>query len=544
MKCSLKYNVLGVLFLISCFFETFSWEKNEHRILANLVLDSTLSFCDIKFNDSLIFFPGQNKDILLGKKLWNRELFGKISALFSGDDISQSRCQVRGYTILQQLEPLSSEFIDKVWERIKNSPEDIKSVEVANQNVVFNYLLYHLIALRFAEISGKEPYDGNEFIRYSLIYEAAAQSYLSDAFSAGHLLLYFPEFLAPFSSHNNEIAHDFYCSEGVYVLNAQGNCWRTFGDKLMQWYSPSFNRVVEACVKSLSELFLVYFISNNIEIPEHPGKWAKSIDSELSANELIEPWLISNNGDRYYSEIKMPALLCIPMPVAATWSFRTEKVDRFGIHKRKQYPQLKEEKFHDPDLSEIDTMFLYSGSSVPAWMIPEFLPNESLQNLIRYHPDVASVRYLQNRFLPPSYQGLLLSAGVTTVFNDDKNKFGASLGIGCGFADEFLFVITKPSLILSAMYFFSDNKEWLLLADMGFGISTPIFSILYPRFEFGYSWGFQSPYKGGGGMIALGLDSETLPLGFTYAGLTLRFKYQFIFFDKTLSSPLLEIILH
>ena len=194
--------------------------------------------------------------------------------------------------------------------------------------------------------------------------------------------------------------------------------------------------------------------------------------------------------------------------------------------------------------NEIDMEFLYPRSSVPNWMIPEFLPNDTLQNLIKYHPDVASVRYMQKRYLPPSYQGFLLSAGGNIVFSDNKNKFGTSLGIGWGFADEFLFVITKPSLILTGTYFFSDNKEWFLLADMGFGINMPVLNIFYPRIAFGYSRGFQSPYKGGAGMIALGFDSETVPLGFTYAGLTFRLKYQFIFFDKTLSSPVLEIILH
>ena len=544
MKFSIKYKLLVVLLIVYCPVETFSWEKYEHRILANLALDSTLSFCGMKFTDSSIFLPGERDDIIFNKMLWTGESFGKISAIFSGEDISKSRCHIRGYTIRQQLELLSADFIDKVWERIKNSPEDIQSVEVANQNVVFNYLLYHLIALRFAELSGNEVDNSNEFFRYALIYEAVAQSYLSDAFSAGHLLLYLSDFLTPFSSYNNQIAHDFYCSEGVYVLNAQGDCWRTFGDKLLQWYSPSFNRVLQACVKSLQEVFLVYFISNKIEIPEQLSKWAKSIDSGLNPGELVELWINTHNGDEYFSEIKMPALLCIPMPVTATWSVRTEQVDRYGIHKRKHYPQLSDEKFHDSDLNEIDTNFLYSKSSIPNWMIPEFLPNDSMQNLIRYHPDVASVRYMQKRYLPPSYQGFLLSAGGTIVFDDNQNKFGASLGIGWGFADEFLFVITKPSLIVSGMYFFSDNKEWLLLADMGFGINTPIFGFFYPRFEFGYSRGFQSPYIGGAGMIALGLDSETLPLGFTYAGLTFRLKYQFIFFDKTLSSPVLEIILH
>jgi hypothetical protein len=537
--------VLAVLLLISSPFETFSWEKDEHQILANLALDSTLSFLGIKFTDSLIFLPGERNDIILGKMLWNGESFGRISAIFSGDDISQSRCQIRGYTINQQLEPLSAEFIDKVWERIKNSPDDIKSIVVTNQNVVFNYLLHHIIALRFAELSGKQRNADGKYMNYALMYEAVAQSYLSDAFSAGHLLLYLFDYLAPFSNYNNQVTHDFYCSEGVYVINARGECWRTFGDKLMQWYSPSFNHVLEACVKSLQELFFVYYSSlKNIDMPGHLNEWAKLNADEISLEELSDSWVTNNDGEGYYSEIKMPALLCIPMPIAASWSVRTDLIDSYGIHKRKHYPQLSEEKFHDPDLNEIDTEFLYPKSSIPDWMIPEFLPNDSLQNLIRYHPEVASVRYMQKRYLPPSYQGFLLSAGGTIVFNNDENNFGASLGIGWGFADEFLFVITKPSVIVSGMYVFSDNNEWLLMADMGFGINMPVFNMFYPRFEFGYSRGFQSPYKGGAGKIAVGLDSKTLPLGFTYAGLTFRLKYQFIFFDKTLSSPVFEIILH
>jgi len=522
VKCKLKYKQLIVLLLIYYPVVTFSWDKHEHQILANLALDSTLSFCGMIFTDSSFFLPGERDDFIFNKNFWNGESFGKISAIFSGDDISQSRCQIRGYTINQQLEPLSVEFIDKVWDRIKNAPDDIRSVEVANKNVVFNYLLYHLIALRFAKLSGKENFDSNELFRNALIYEAVAQSYLSDAFSAGHLLLYHSDFFAPLANYNNQITHDFYCSEGVYVLNAQGDCWRTFGDKLMQWYSPSFNRVLEACVKSLDEVFLVYFVSHNVEIPQQLRNWANSIGSGLKPGELVELWINTHNGGKYFSEIKMPALLCIPMPIAATWSVRTEQVDRYGIHKRKHYPQLSEEKFHDPDLNEIDTNFLYSKSSIPDWMMPEFIPNDSLQNLIRYHPDVASVRFMQNRYLPPSYQGFLLSAGGTIVFRDDKNQFVSSLGIGWGFADEVLFIFTNPSLILSAMYFFSGNGEWLLRADIGIGINTPVFGIFYPRFEFGYSWGFQTPYKGGAGMIALGLDSGTIPIGFTYAGLTFR----------------------
>ncbi|UCH65215.1 MAG: hypothetical protein JSW63_11510 [Ignavibacterium sp.] len=544
MKCSIKYKLLVVLLIIYCPVETFSWEKYEHRILADLALDSTLSLCGINFTDSLIIFPGEGEDIILSRLFWESKSYGRVSAFFSGEDISQSRCQIKGYTIQQQLEPLSAEIIDNVWERIKNSPEDIQSVEVPNQNVVFNYFLYHLIALRFAELSGKDNQDAKEFLRYALIYEAVAQSYLSDAFSAGHLLLPVFDFLAPLNSNNIRITHDFYCSEGVYVINAEGDCWRAFGDKLLQWYAPSFNHVFEASVKSLLELFLVYFTFNKIELAQPLSKWAESIDSELNPRELVELWLNTYSGEEYFSEIKMPALLYIPIPVAATWSVRTERVDSYGIHKRKHYPQLSEDKFHDPDLNGIDTEFLYSKKSIPEWMIPEFLPNDTLQSLIRYHPDVASVRFIQNRYLPPSYQGFLLSAGIAVVLSDARNNFGVSFGTGWGFADEFLFVIVKPSINISATHLFGDSSVWILIADLGFGINSPVFNMFYPRFDFGYARGFQSPYNGGAGKISLGLDSKTLPLGFTYAGLTFQLKYQFIFFEKTFSSPVLEIILH
>ncbi len=443
---------------------------------------------------------------------------------------------------MQQLKPLSATFIDKVWSRIKETPGDIESIEVPDENVVYNYLLYHLIALRFAKLSGKE--NNREALRYALIYEAAAQSYLSDAFSAGHLLLPDFDFLSPLNSLNIQTAHDYYCSEGVYVINSQGDCWQTFGDKLLQWYPYSFSRVLEACIMSLRELFLAYYSSlGNIELPEPLDKWAKSIADGLMPEELSNRWVTTNDGDKYYSEIKMPALLCIPMPVAATWSVHTGRKDEYGYYERKHYPQLSEEKFHDPDLNEIDTDFLYPKISMPGWMIPEFLPNDTLKTLIKYHPDVASVRYRQDRFLPPTFKGFLITTGSAFVLTKGEDKFGASLGVGWGFADEFLYVI-KPSINVTATHLFGDKKDWLLMADMGFGIKVPVFGIFNPCIDFGYAQGFQSPYKGGAAKIALGLDSKTLPLGFTYAGLTFRIKTEFMFFNKTLFPQVLEVVLH
>lgn len=529
------------VFLLFFSVETFSWEKDEHQMLADLAFDSTLFFCGINFTDSLIFFPG----IVLNKLLWNNQSFGGISAFFSGDDILQSRCHKRGKTILQQLQPLSADYIDRVWNEIKDTPDNIQSVEVSDQNTIFNYLLHHLIALQFARLSNQEDDDKNEMLRYALIYEAVAQSYLSDSFSSGHLLLSVSDFLAPLNHLNIQITHDYYSSEGVYVINSQGDCWQTFGDKLLQWYPYPFNRIYEACTTSLRELFLVYFTSlKKVDIPQNLEKWARSISSGITSEELSNLWVTTNDGVRYYSEIKMPALLYIPMPVTAAWSVRTDLKDKYGVYRRKNYSQLMEEKFHDPDLNEIDTGFLYSRSSMPDWMIPEFIPNDTLQNLIKYNPDVASVRYVQDRYMPPSYQGYLLSTGGTYVFSNGEEKFGAVFGFGWGFSDEFLFILNKPAFFVSAMKLFGDNQEWILMADLGFGINASVFRIIKPHIEIGYAYGFQILFNGSVGKFSLGFDSETIPLGFTYAGLTIRLKYQFIFFNTTLHSPVLEIILH
>ena len=343
---------------------------------------------------------------------------------------------------------------------------------------------------------------------------------------------------------NIQITHEYYSFEGAYVIDSYGNSWQAFGDKLLQWYPASYFRVFEACLISLRELFLVYYSSfRNVEIPKHLSEWAKLNAGIISLKELSDRWLTTNNGVEYYSEIKMPSLLSIPMPLAASWSVRTEQKDKYGIYHRKHYLQLNKEKYYDPDLDDIDREFFYSTNSVPNWMIADFLPNDTLQNLIRYHPDIASVRYRQDRFFPPSYRGYLLVAGGTYVFTNDQNNFGASLGFGWGFSDQFLFVFIKPSITGTALYLLDTNKHWVLSADFGIGINLPILDAFNPRLEVGYAYGFQSPFKGHAGKFTFGLESKTLPLGFTYAGLTFRFKYQVITFIEPLHSPVIEIIL-
>ena len=122
----INYKTFVLLLLLSFSAETFSWENEEHRMLADLAFDSTLSFCGINFNDSLIFFPGRAGIISINKMLWNGHSFGNTSAFFSEDDILQSHCQLREYTIYQQLEPLSAAYIDEVWSEIEEQPMTFK----------------------------------------------------------------------------------------------------------------------------------------------------------------------------------------------------------------------------------------------------------------------------------------------------------------------------------------------------------------------------------------------------------------------------------
>jgi len=64
------------------------------------------------------------------------------------------------------------------------------------------------------------------------------------------------------------------------------------------------------------------------------------------------------------------------------------------------------------------------------------------------------------------------------------------------------------------------------------------------RLEGGVATDLRSRYGDVGGMVAAGFDSKSLPLGFTYAGVTLRLKYQLLFLNRTLHGPSLQLILH
>jgi hypothetical protein len=555
MKPIFSRVILALCLIISSLETTIAWEKEEHRIVADRAFAAALVECSGSIHDSLIFILARGSSIRLEKTLWKGKTFGEISAWFSGNDTSYSRFHQRGRTILQQLQPLSASLIDAGWREhsgrssvgdytATNRWPAVYSAEQSDQNVIVNYLLHHSIALRFAKLAGQE--ENREALRLALIYEAMAQSYLSDAFSAGHLMVPLNDVFYGLHPINNKEAHNFFRSEGVYVINSQGNVWQTFGDKLLQWHASTYRHVLEACTTSLRELFLVFYILNeNEEIPDKLKKWGQSISDGISLEEMVQGWITMQDGQKYYSITKMPTLLFLPMPISATWSVRTEKVDDQGIHQRKHYPQLREQGFHDPDLHGIDPEFIYPRSAVPDWMIPELLLERNTEELIKYHPEYASVRYIQNRNFPPSYKGLFFHLGGGMIFKKNGSGFGSLVGLGYGLADDLL-VINKVSVDLALMPSLDEVRRLLIMPSLGFGFKLPTPFNLWEayRLEIGYAFGLRSPFKEDGLKLAVGIESPTIPLGFTYAGLTIRLMYQRFYLERIKQGILLEFIIH
>lgn len=556
MKTTFKVIETAIYLLSALAGTATAWEKEEQRLVADSALAVVLVECGLAHDDSLVFTFENGLSIRLGRKLWENKIFGEICESFSEEDISRSRFHERGRTISQQLQRLTNSIIDAAWRErggsdasgavVTGSWPAVRSAEQSNQNVVANYLLHHLIALRFAGIAGKQGREGKEALRRALIYEAMAQSYLTNAFSAGHLLVPLSDALSSFHPINNKQAHDFYGSEGVFVVNAAGEVWQTFGDKLLHWYAPTYTHVFDACKISLRELFLSYYVSvENGDVPECLSKWAQSVSIGASKEEMVKAWMSAQDGEKYFSTSRMPTLLLLPMPTSATWSVRTELVDEHGIHQRKHYPQLREDGLHDPDVEGIDIEFLYSQATVPTSMIPSLLRNQSPQELIKSHPDYASVRYIQERNFPPSYAGLLVSVGGGIVFQGNGNRSGTSVGLGYGLVDDLL-VLNKLSLEAALMPSFNDARRLLIAPTLGVGVKLPTFLewIEAGRLEGGYAWGLRAPFKSHGAKLAVGFESPTLPLGFTYAGVMVRLKYQWLCLERTLHGVWGEIVLH
>jgi hypothetical protein len=522
-----------------------AYDKEEHRQLADSALAAVMAELGPAAHDSLSFTITRDYSIRLGKKLWEDKTFGEICAWFAEKDLSRPRFHQRARTILQQLRPLSGSIIDDAWRNHSQkisataSWPSVRTAEKSNLNVVANYLLHHLIALRFAKIAGQQWRAGKEALRRALIYEAMALGYLSDAFSAGHLLVPMSDAFSGLHWFNNKLAHDFYNGEGVHVINSRGDAWRTFGDKLIRWYAATYRPVLETCMTSLRELFLVYYATiGSAAVPGSLKNWWQAVSAGRPMETIVNAANTTQDGEKYYSTTRLPALFLLPMPVSATWSMRTPSMDKHGIRRRKHYPQLREPGFHDPDLAVIAAEFLYPQAAVDSSMFLALLASQSARDLIISHPDVASVRYIQETNFPPSFIGPLLSIG-GGMFS--KQGESASIGLGYGCLDAW-HVFKKISLEVDLMHLLDERRRVLLAPGLGMGLELPWSAALHT--EGGHAWGLRAPFKAHGWKLAVGIDSPTIPLRFTYAGVTARLKYQWLWLNPTLRGAFIEIILH
>jgi hypothetical protein len=557
MRAVLKATVFAIFFVGMASSLTLAWEKDEHRQIAEKALAAVLAECRADIQEMFMNPSAENRSLRSGKALWGGKTFGEISSLASGKDVSRSRFHERGRTIAQQLAPLSASLIEAVWNECtgKNLSNNLTrtapwaslfSVELPKHNVVANYLVHHITALRFAQIAGQEKERGETALRLALVYEAAAQSYLTDAFSSGHMFVSLNDAFSRLHPINNREGHDFFRNEGAYVLNSRGDVWQTFGDKLLFWYAPTYRHVLEACVTSLREIFLVFSVTRNTgTVPAGLKEWALSSSQGVSLEEMVRNWTVIQDGEKYYSEVRMPTLLLLPVPISATWSMRSDQVDEHGIRRRKHYPQLRERGLHDPDLEGIDLDFIYPREAVPEWMVPDFLTDKAPADVVKSHPDIASVRYIQPRDFPPSYKGTLFHLGGGTVFDRMGSGFGSMAGLGYGLNDE-LFLFNKVSFDLKVMPSLDEGRRLLISPQFGFGLILPAPFKLWKayRFEIGYAFGLQSPYEENGWNFAFGIESPTIPLGFTYSGLTLRLQYRIFYLERRIQGLFFELVLH
>jgi len=521
-----KSTAVLLLLVIAATTTTYAWDKEEHRLLADSVFSAVMRECRSDSSaDGLPLDPHG---------------FAQRVAQLAANDLDPARFHDRGQSIMDQLSALTTESLGVIDSAQLPTPP--------GNNVVASFLRSHLRALRLAFREGKPATTDSFALASALNEEALAQGYLADAFAAGHILSYNELPLSFLHKRNREEAHNYHRDRGVYVINGRGDVWQTFGDGLLHWYPPTYKAVFDACAASLREVLIVWFTTTSWGNPGDVAAWLwlNCRQTGRSEEEVVGWWLAEHSGQEYYRDVQLPSLLYFPMPITATWSYRTLEADEHGVRRRHHYPQLRETGFHDPDLSDIDDAFLYSHESVPEWMIPEPLQaasSVSAHELIKSDPDWASVRFVQNRHAPPSYRGLLLQAGGQVTIREGHTRGGMSFGLGYGIWDDLL-LIKNVSIAATFLPAFCESNHHLLTSTLGLGIDLPGDGLIGTlRLEGGTAIGLSKDFNDFGPVFALGVDSRVMPLRFTYAGITWRLKYQWFSLDTPVSGPSIEMVL-
>jgi hypothetical protein len=511
------YGLVIMLGIIASPRDGFAWEYDEHRLLADSAYAVAMRLL--------------GTDIAPGGGAPSSGRFGEWCADGARDDMSPSRFHRPGRTTLDQLGQISAAELGAF----------IDSHFFKNRNVIVSYLQYHVAALHAACLDVPE----GQALRRALMLEAEAQGYLADAFSSGHMLVPIHSPLSQLTPRNNLEAHKSYSHQGVYVINARGQVWQAFGDGMLFGYLPSYRAVLNACETSLKEIVLTWYHACKKDLPPALQNWADSVRGGTAVSDMVAAWLDICNGKEYLEKVRMPSLMLLPMPVPASWSIRTDEKDQHGVREHFHYPQLREDGFHDPDLSDIDRAFLYPRSSVPDWMIPRELLEESAdpKSLIRDDPDWASVRWVQQRSMPPSFHRLLVRPGMAVAFSSEKTRAVATMGLDYGLCDDLL-LLKNVSMGLSVMP--SPPREGGPYIIPAVGVGLPIWSwtrLKAVHLGAGPAMGLAESRVDFGAMLGVGFDSHVLNPHLGNFGITIRAEYRWLIVDRFVHGPVLEMIL-
>lgn len=531
----------------------------EHQTLADSAFFSVIREISLPGSDSGYSLNCGSVDIYHSQLIENGRSFGSLVAELAKDDFTKCRFHARGQTVMEQLQLLPRTVIDDIWQEahasdslIFSSNEHFRAKATSNMdNVITRYLAYHLVAIQFAANDFSPKLDAVICLRSALMWEALAQGYLADCFSSGHMVLYWEDPLAALHRRNLHEAHDQHSMQGIFVINAKGDVWQAFGDGILFWNDPSYHHLVEACQASLREVLIAFYLGQNCQLPPELKDWLVQNGQQLPAGELVEKWLhlpVIELYDTPQPPTLLPSLMHLPMPITATWSRRIDSANSENLSRRHHYPQFNTAGNNDTTLIGLDVNFLYHLSEVPGWMIPQPFqaqPPVLPQSLIRLDPNWASVQFVQDLYHTPSYKGTLLFGGYQGVFRNEQSQ--PIIGIGKGLLEDAL-LIKNVDVRMQCHFNAGLLQEDVIATPVGGTLINPILSKLAsllkgirveggPALMLGEDPSF-------GFAFALGLTSNSIPMGFTYAAAS----FEIIYFGYTPENDIhgigLRVILH
>ena len=523
-----------------------AWQEREHLLLGEQAWGAALAGCEATLDSLPPEAERQTwKDPHLA--LAGGRSFAGLCAWLARHDRRPDRFLARGRTVYESLWGLDSARVEGSWRLRHGWLDAVRSGHdpaTTDHDVAAAWLLHHLMALRLARQAGVAGGAEQRTLEDALAFEAAAQGYLADAFSAPHLLPPPRGPLVLLESANQQQAHAARSAAGAFVINGRGDAWQTFGDRLLGWYAPSDEHVLEACASSLRELFVVWLVSRGQALPDTLGKWWEASGGQGALARAVPAWTATLNGREACARDGLPTVRLLPVPVRATWSLRGPAADAGSASARRHLPQVREPGGHDPGLMRGEVARLPLRAAFPEWMRPDALVSGDPARVLREDANVASVLFVPDRDPGPSFVGTVARVGVGFERGPGSGS-GMVAGLGWGFIDERLGLANVSVETLFSPRQGSEDRT-LIAPAFGFGVVLPGVNRLHStgrlRLEGGYAWGLGSGPRAHGPLFGVGLESPVLPLGFTFAGVAARAMYRWTWLERTVPGVTLELV--